>query len=240
MHRTLTRSLLALLTLILASLACALPPETVTKGQITCRYVGYGFRGSTYYCTCPLNGTEQDINAYDLTNQSNADVYASICGPVLGSQLLQSELDQPAATEPPIDEEPTEEPASTEPPAAPAPLNPYLAGTFTTCDNVARYVNFTIAENAPAYDPAVTTVLFNGQPATCTPAASSRVLTCIYPPAPYGPPAIIEVFIGEERVNEFKFDGGSICDPIPVPQNNGSDNQPAPTEPPVPTDESTD
>lgn len=234
MHRTLTRSLLALLTLILASLACDLPPETVTKGQITCRYVGYGFRGSTYYCTCPLNGVEQDIKASDLTNNSNADVYASICGPVLGSQLLQSELDQPAATEPPIDEEPTEEPASTEPPPAPAPLNPYLAGTFTTCDNAARYVNFTIAEDAPAYDPATFKFLFNGQEANCAPAPNNpKVLTCNYPPSPYGPPAIIEVFIGEERVNEFKFDGGAICDPAPIPPSNDNDDEPTPTEPPT-------
>lgn len=145
-----------------------------------------------------------------------------------------------APTDPPA-EEPTEAPTEepTEAPVEAAPLNPLLTGNFTTCDNIARYVNFTFAENHPPYDPATVRVLFNGQEATCTPAASnSTVLTCVYPPAPYGPPAIIEVFIGEERVNEFNFDGGSVCNPAPQPNNPDPDptedpnTGPAATEPP--------
>lgn len=142
-----------------------------------------------------------------------------------------------APTEPPTEEPPTEEPASTEPPAASAPLQPYLTGAFTTCDNIARYVNFTIADPAAPFNPATHKVLFNGKEATCTRAASAfDVLTCIYPPAPYGPPAIIEVFNGEQRVNEFKFDGGKICDPAPQPNPNDNE-EPAATEAPTePTD----
>lgn len=135
-------------------------------------------------------------------------------------------------------QEPTEEPASTEAPTDPAPLKPYLTGTFTTCDNEARYVNFTIADPAAPFDPATHKVLFNGVEATCTRAASAfDVLTCIYPPAPNGPPAGIQVFIGEELVNEFDFNGGKICDPAPQPNTDTEateePNNPAPAEPPA-------
>ncbi|MBI2334091.1 MAG: hypothetical protein HYU84_18345 [Chloroflexi bacterium] len=141
-------------------------------------------------------------------------------------------------------EPPTEEPAPTDAPTDPAPLKPYLTGNFTTCDNLARYVNFTIAEDAPAYDPATFKVLFNDQVAKCAPASNNpKILSCSYPPAPYGPPAYIQVLIGEELVNDFKFDGGSICDPEQVPDASGTEDPnsgtgPAATEPP--TDESTD
>jgi len=166
----------------------------------------------------------------ELNSFEEARVYRETCGGI----NPPAPQPQPTATA-----TPTEAPAAppTEPPVAPVPLKPYLAGTFTTCDNVARYVNFTIAEGAPAYDPAIFKILFNGQEITCTPAASdSKVTTCIYPPAPYGPPAVIEVFIGEERVNEFNFDGGAICNP-PAPQNNnGGDGSAPPVEPSPTTD----
>ncbi|MBK7449863.1 MAG: hypothetical protein IPJ47_10700 [Anaerolineales bacterium] len=133
-------------------------------------------------------------------------------------------------------EEPTEEPAPTEAATDPAPLNPYLTGNFTTCDNAAGYVNFSIAENAPAYDPATFKVTFNGYPVNCAPAANNpSVLTCNYPPPSYAPPAGVQVFIGEELVNEFDFNGGAICDSAPQPNNPGSEDpqleQPASTEP---------
>ena len=110
-------------------------------------------------------------------------------------------------------EPPTEEPAPpTEAATDPAPLNPYLTEAFTTCDNVAGYVNFSIAENAPAYDPATFKVTFNGYPVNCAPAANNpSILTCNYPPPSYAPPAGVQVFIGEELVNEFDFNGGEIC-----------------------------
>lgn len=131
-------------------------------------------------------------------------------------------------------EPPTEEPAATEPPVVdPAPLKPFLTEEFTTCDNVAGYVNFTIAEDAPAYDPATLKVTFNGYPVTCMPTASNpKILSCLYPPASYAPPAGVQVFIGEELVNEFDFNGGKICDPAPQPNNN---TDPDPTEEPAPT-----
>jgi hypothetical protein len=151
------------------------------------------------------------------------------------AKYCPASMQSPSKTIPPT-EPPTEEPAPTEPPTNPAPLPPYLTGKFTTCDNASRYVNFTIADPAAPFDPATHKVLFNGVEATCTRAASAfDVLTCIYPPAPYGPPAIIEVFIGEERVNEFKFDGGKICDPQKAPNPSGTEEpiNPAPTEPPA-------
>ena len=109
----------------------------------------------------------------------------------------------------------------------------------TSSDNAARYVNFSIAENAPAYDPATFKMLFNGYEAKCAPAPNNpAILTCNYPPVSYDPPAGIQVFIGEELVNEFDFNGGAICDPAPVPPSNDDNNNddPAPTEPPVPTE----
>ena len=106
-------------------------------------------------------------------------------------------------------------------------MNPYLTGNFTTCDNAARYVNFSIAENAPAYDPATFKMLFNGYEAKCAPAPNNpAILTCNYPPVSYNPPAGIQVFIGEELVNEFDFNGGKICDPIISPDNSGGPEQP--------------
>lgn len=147
-----------------------------------------------------------------------------------------------APTEEPT-QEPTEEPAPpTEAATDPAPLSPYLTGNFTTCDNEARYVNFSIAENAPPYDPATFKLLFNGYEANCAPAANNPgILTCNYPPVSYDPPAGIQVFIGEELVNEFDFNGGSICNPVQPPNtNDNNDNegeqQPAPTEEPIPTE----
>ena len=147
----------------------------------------------------------------------------------------------PAATEAPTDEPaPTEEPASTEPPAEPAPLKPFLTGAFTACDNVAGYVNFTIAEDAPAYDPATFKVTFNNYPVSCAPAANNpKVFTCKYPPASYAPPAGVQVYIGEELVNEFDFNGGPICDPAPQPNNTNPDptEDPNNTNPAAPTED---
>jgi hypothetical protein len=136
-------------------------------------------------------------------------------------------------------EEPTEAPALTEAPTDPAPLKPFLTEAFTTCDNEARYVNFTIAEDAPAYDPATFKVTFNGYPVNCAPAANnSSVLTCNYPPPSYAPPAGVQVFIGEELGNEFDFNGGSICNPAPQPNTDTTEEeqQPAATEP-APTED---
>lgn len=229
MYKIHTRPLLALLALILASLACQTPAATITKGLITCEYAGYQpGPGNIYYCTCPVNGIKTNLSLDELNSFEEDRVYRETCGGI-----------DPPAPQPQPSATPTDVPAAppTEPPAASAPLKPYLAGTFTTCDNLSRYVNFTVADDAPPYDPATFKILFNGQEITCTPAASdSKVTTCIYPPAPYGPPATIEVYIGEERVNEFTFDGGKICDPAPVPQNN-SGGDAAPTEPPAATGE---
>ncbi|MFN8382089.1 MAG: hypothetical protein U0V02_09125 [Anaerolineales bacterium] len=239
MHRNHVRPLLALLALILASLACGPQKTIVVGGDVACSMYYLSTNGIVYRCACPMDGSTSDAAEFttrELKEIDSSTIRSTACMEYNRQHSSQNENIQPAATEPPAEVPPTEEPAATEPPVASAPLNTYLAGTFTTCDNVSRYVNFTIAENPPAYDPAKFKILFNGQPATCTPAASnSKTLTCIYPPAPYGPPAVIEVYIGEERVNEFNFDGGKICDP--VPPSNGNNDGPAPTEPPAATGE---
>ena len=235
----LTRPLLALLALILASLACGPQKTIVVGGDVSCSMYYLSTNGFVYRCACPMDGSTSDAAEFttrELKEIDSSTIRSTACMEYNRQHSSQNENIQPAATEPLATEEPA---LPTEPPIAPTPLNPYLAGTFTTCDNVARYVNFTIAEDAPPYDPATFKILFNGQPVTCTPAASnSKVTTCIYPPAPYGPPATIEVFIGEERVNEFNFDGGSICDPAPIPpsNDNNDDNESAPPVEPSPTE----
>ena len=140
--------------------------------------------------------------------------------------------------QPDAEQPPTEDPAATEPPAETAPLKPFLTGAFTACDNVAGYVNFTIADDAPAYDPATFKVTFNNYPVSCAPAANNpKVFTCKYPPASYAPPAGVQVFIGEELVNEFDFNGGSICDPAPQPNNPNPTEDPNNTDPAAPTED---
>ena len=233
-----TRTLLALFALLLASLACGTPVLIETE-KISCEFRRDSGNGSAGYYACTCLTQDSPLVFIDLINMqflTTENLATRVCR---AAPNAASQTDAPeAAASPEPTEEPTEEPAPTEPPADTAPLQPYLTGAFTTCDNVARYVNFTIAENAPAYDPATIKVLFNGQAATCTPAASnSKTLTCIYPPAPNGPPAIIEVYNGTERVNEFNFDGGTLCDPVQPPKNNTDPDpteEPAPTEPPLP------
>lgn len=223
--------------------ACSTQQLVVTEDSVadsiffTCQqftHLGEGPGTSGYTCVipCPTVGNHTfDIfeNKTIFASMTLAEAQAKYC------PASPSASKSVAPTEEPT-EAPTEAPAPTEPPVASAPLQPYLTGNFTTCDNVSRYVNFTIADPAAPFDPATHKVLFNGVEATCTRAASAfDVLTCIYPPAPYGPPAIIEVFIGEERVNEFKFDGGKICDPAQNPNPPGTEepSNPAPTEPPA-------
>lgn len=237
MHHKYTRPLLALLVLVLASLACGTNvEETITRGNVVCKvtkapedYLDYV--SLEYLCTCESGGTIGYYRRAQLARMSDEELGRS-CGPMFPSSSSSA-----AATATPT-EEPTAPP--TEPPTDPAPLNPYLTGTFTACDNAARYVNFSIAENAPAYDPATFKLLFNGEEANCAPAPNNpSILTCNYPPVSYNPPAGIQVFIGEELVNEFDFNGGPICDPAPVPPSNDNNDDvepPAPTEPPVPTE----
>jgi hypothetical protein len=223
--------LLALLVLILASLACI--PGTERKiGEVTCIDDGYLFgSGTQYICYCPTDGMAYrggELSSSTLTGIDPARLKTLACTDPFAQTFNPNPSNDVSPTEPPT-EEPTEEPAATEPPTDPAPLNPYLAGTFTTCDNAAHYVNFSIAENAPAYDPATFKLLFNGYEANCAPAANNpNILTCNYPPVSYDPPAGIQVYIGEELVNEFDFNGGPICDPI-IPQ----DNSGGPVQPPV-------
>ena len=169
-------------------------------------------------------------NGYSLVSYSAAESFDCSSNVEKGIQhrdmtvILKSESEAPT-------EEPAE--ASALPTEEPAPLKPFLTEEFTSCDNVAGYVNFTIAEDAPAYDPATLKVTFNGYPVSCEPAANnSGILTCKYPPVSYAPPAGVQVFIGEELVNEFDFNGGKICDPAPQPNNN---TDPDPTEEPAPT-----
>jgi hypothetical protein len=213
--------LLALLVLILVSLACGPQKTIVVGGDVTCNLHGIGY-GLVYRCICPIDGSSSndgDFTRGELQTYDSSIIRSEACTDYY-HQLSQNNNAQPAATEPP-----TEAPAPTEPPTDPAPLKPLLTGNFTTCDNVARYVNFTLADDAPPYDPAHVQVLFNDQPATCTPAASnSKILSCNYPPAPYGPPATIQVLIDGQSVNEFNFDGGTICDPVPAPNPAGTED----------------
>lgn len=239
--KTNTRPLLALLLLILASLAC-IPGTKRVIGEVTCVDEGYTFGlGTQFQCYCPTDG-----NAYaggrlaspELTGIDPAWLKTLACSDGLGNSMVQDTSNDVSPTEAPT-EAPTEEPAPTEPPTDPAPLNPFLTETFTTCDNVAGYVNFPIAENAPAYDPATLKVTFNGYPVVCEPASNNPgILTCKYPPVSYAPPAGVQVFIGEELVNEFDFNGGKICDPVKPSNDNSNDNeeegqQPASTEEPT-------
>ena len=220
MHFRPTRPLLALFLLILASLACTRPAQRILENEyVYCEYEDY-FVERHYECSCKSDG--KDLGEFDFPQGTTTLI--STFG---AAECSVTQSDSAAPTEPPT-EEPTEEPAATEPPADPIPLNPYLTGTFTTCDNAARYVNFSIAENAPPYDPATFKVLFNGHEAKCAPVSDS-IFTCNYPPVSYDPPAGIQVFIGEELVNEFDFNGGKICDPVQPPTEEPA-IEPAPTE----------
>ena len=167
-------------------------------------------------------------NGYSLVSYSAAESFDCSSNVEKGIQhrgmtvILKSDSEVPT-------EEPTEEPA---------PLKPFLTETFTTCDNAAGYVNFSIAENAPAYDPATFKVTFNGYPVSCAPASNNPgVLTCNYPPPSYAPPAGVQVFIGEELVNEFDFNGGAICDPASQPNNPDPDPTEDPNNPAAPTED---
>lgn len=233
MYYKLSRPLLALLVLLLASLACGPQKTIVVGGDVTCNLHGIGY-GLVYRCICPIDGSSSndgDFTRGELQTYDSSIIRSEACKGYF-HQLSQNNNAQPAATEPPTE-------APTEPPTDVAPLKPLLTGKFTTCDNLARYVNFSLADGAPPYDPAHVQVLFNDQPVTCTPAASSQVLTCNYPPAPYGPPAAIQVLIDGQSVNEFNFDGGTICDPVQQPQgpqgSSGVEGVPGPaaTEPPT-------
>ena len=227
------RPMLALLLLIFANLACYVPSQIV-KGDITCKHVAYNplSGGHLYSCTCPLdtsNMTFSEIYAKDLNTITDQEVKNRACSNY--SANTESNESQPT-------EAPTEEPGSTEPPADPAPLKPFLTEEFTTCDNAAGYVNFSIAEDAPAYDPATFKVTFNGYPVSCEPSANNpSVFTCKYPPASYAPPAGVQVFIGEELVNEFDFNGGAICDPASQPNNPDPDPTEDPNNPAAPTED---
>ena len=236
------RPLLALLLLILVSLAC-IPGTKRVIGEVTCVDEGYTFGlGTQYQCYCPTDGNPYAggrLASSELTGIDPAWLKTLACSDGLGNSMVQDTPNDVPPTEAPT-EPPTEEPAPTDAPTDPAPLNPYLTGAFTTCDNVAGYVNFTIAENAPAYDPATFKVTFNGYPVNCAPAANNpSVFTCNYPPPSYAPPAGVQVFIGEELVNEFDFNGGKICNPVTQPNSNdNNDNeeegqQPASTEEPT-------
>ena len=106
---------------------------------------------------------------------SYSEVQAQYC-PAASTNLPITEEPTEAPTDAPTEtptEAPTEDPAPTEAATDPAPLNPYLTGAFTTCDNVAGYVNFTIADPAAPFDPNTDKVLFNGVEAICTRAASA-------------------------------------------------------------------
>jgi len=232
MHRNTAHPWPALLVLILASLACGPQKTIVVGGDVSCN-LSYFSKGFVYRCACPMDGSTSaaaDFTTRELQEIDSSTIRSAACM----DYNRQHSSPQPAATEPPTEASTEASAPPTEAATEAAPLKPLLTGTFTTCDNVSRYVNFTLAEDAPPYDPATVKVLFNGVESTCTPAASnSRVLTCIYPPAPNGPPAVIEVFIGDQRVNEFNFDGGTICDPAPAPKNN---NDQPPVEPSPTTD----
>lgn len=199
---------------------------------------GPGVSGNTCTIPCP-DGSNHTFDIFgDVT------IFASMTLGEAQAQYCPAPASSSKAALP--TEEPTEAPkgASAPPTDAPtdaAPLKPYLTGSFTTCDNTAGYVNFSIAENAPAYDPATFKLLFNDQAAKCAPASNNpKILTCNYPPAPHGPPAYIQVYIGDQLVNDFKFPGGTICDvpsqPNPNPAGTEEPEAPAGTEP-APTED---
>lgn len=242
MNTTVRRRIVIYLCLTLlfttACLGCySIPGTERISGDVKCVSDGYNLdvKTTSYTCYCPMD--PKYTNPFDITSEDFADpdrIKSNACydyyirNPVI-----------PSFQEIPATEAPTEEPAPTEAPTDPAPLKPFLTGNFTTCDNEARYVNFSIAEDAPPYDPATFKLLFNGYEAKCAPAANNPgILTCNYPPVSYDPPAGIQVFIGEELVNEFDFNGGKICDPAPQPNTDTEateePNNPAPTEEPTP------
>lgn len=236
------RPLLVLLVIILASLACSrqtINQKEMTFGQVTCTRQDNGpfvmmDENAAYVCQCPSNAALLKEYGLETLQDMNTDTLA---------QLVCTSPNVPNTNGAAPTEPPTEEPAATEePPTNPAPLPPFLTGNFSTCDNSARYVNFSIAENAPPYDPTTFKLLFNGYEAKCAPAANNPgILTCNYPPVSYDPPAGIQVFIGEELVNEFDFNGGEICDPVPQPKTNTEEpteepSNPAPTEDPGSSD----
>lgn len=225
--------LLYLLLTLFLTMACAsysISGVERYSGDVRCVSKGYNpFEGTTTYrCYCPEDPSFTN-EKYDIISEDFADpdrIIIKACD----SYYLRNPVIPPIQGILPT-EEPTEEPAPTEPPTDPAPLNPYLTGAFTTCDNAAGYVNFSIAENAPAYDPATFKVTFNGYPVSCQPAANNpSIFTCNYPPPSYAPPAGVQVFIGEELVNEFDFNGGAICDSAPQPKPNSTE-EPQPEEP---------
>lgn len=228
--------------------ACSAPQLATTSDNtadsvfFTCqRFAHLGEGPGTSGNTCTIPCPDGSNHTFDIFG--DVTIFASM---TLGEAQAQycpgGASVQPASNEPQPTEEPTEVSAPpTDAPTEAAPVKPFLTGSFTTCDNAAGYVNFSIAEGAPAYDPASFKLVFNGQVAKCAPASNnSSVLTCNYPPAPYGPPAYIQVYIGDQLVNDFKFPGGEICNVVQPPNNNNTESteesqspsstEPAPTE----------
>ena len=118
-----TRPLLALLALILASLACGPQKTIVVGGDVFCGLSYMSSKGFVYRCACPIDGStsaEADFTTRELKETDSSAIRSAACMDYTRQNSSQNENFQPAATEPPVEVPLTEEPASTQPPAASA------------------------------------------------------------------------------------------------------------------------
>ena len=234
MPRTLSRPLLALFVLILASLACG-TPAVIENDNVSCKFNRNADSTAFYECTCKTDSSRPVIfiSAINIQFYSQADLANSACG--MAPPSAQSQIE---ATEPPTEADPTDEPASTDEAPTEAPLQPYLTGSVRACNLSDHYLNFAIADTAPTTDPAALLVTLNDQPLKCyIPSNNPGILTCTFAPQASFP-AEVKVSIAGEEVNRFTFNGG-ICvyndpsapteDPTEAPTE-----EPAPTEAPLP------
>ncbi|MBK9781429.1 MAG: hypothetical protein IPP55_15485 [Anaerolineales bacterium] len=109
MYRNRVRPLLALLLLVLASLACIPGTERVI-GEVTCVDDGYLFgSGTQYICYCPTDGKAYrggELSSPTLRGIDPARLKTLACSDPFAQTLNQNSA---LPTEPPT-EEPTEEP----------------------------------------------------------------------------------------------------------------------------------
>ncbi|MFN8414389.1 MAG: hypothetical protein U0Z26_18555 [Anaerolineales bacterium] len=223
MSRKHTRPLLALLVLILTSLACGPQKEIVKDGQVTCKLAFY-FKGFVYQCYCPIDGSSTASAQYTTKELQDADVTSvkdRACINYYMSHASQENPLQSTAT-------PTAVPSSTptkRPTATPAP---YLSGEVTNCNLTDRYINFSIDPNAIDPSGLDFEVTIGGLPSTCSvPSSNPSILSCTFPQGQTFPAQII-VNVDGSTVNDFSYDGAACV----VPNNNNNNNQPDPNPQP--------
>lgn len=226
------RPTLALLALILASLACLSFPEAVYyKGRVQCNMQVVTPspntsedkpRNTMYLCTCPVNGRQQEVTFDHLRAVGDDDIFQEACGPdvPLPTDPPQAvDTDTPTATAPPQD---------TSTPTATATPQPYLSGEVSACDLGDGFINFaldpTITVNAStAFD-----VTLGGQAVQCTvPASNTKVLSCSLPRSQTFP-IEINLHVNGSLTDTFTYDGANCTPPGsnhdgPAPQPDGGE-----------------